>query len=96
MAPTNPTVDKHWIEPNELPGYRVSRDCIALTDEGKGHGALEPHLGRCENGDLAYWVRPIGFSFSLRLRIEGLRGFFRDAHKESDQRRHSPEGARVV
>lgn len=96
MAPTLPTVDQHWIEPKELPGYAVSRDAIKLSEEGAKHGALEPHLGRTENGDLAYWVKPIGFSFSLRLRIEGLRGFFRGPHQESDHGRHGAQGPCVV
>lgn len=68
---------QQWIEHPLLPGYRVSRSSIQLTETGRRHGCPEPSLGRSESGELAYWVRPIGHPASLRLRIEGLRGFFR-------------------
>ena len=65
-----------WIRHPALPGYEVSRSSIRVTPEGKRHGCPEPALGRSESGDLAYWVRPLGSAFTIRLRIEGLRGFF--------------------
>lgn len=75
----SPEQQQQWIEHPLLPGYRVSRSSIQLTETGRRHGCPEPNLGRSESGDLAYWVRPIGHVASLRLRIEGLRGFF---HRE--------------
>lgn len=67
---------QQWLEPPQLPGYRVSRSTVQLTEEGRRMGCPEPQLGRTDAGDLAYWVRPIGWAAALRLRIEGLRGFF--------------------
>ena len=69
--------DSHWLEPELLPGYRVSRSSIQLTDLGRKHGCPEPSLGRNESGELAYWIKPIGHPAALRLRIEGLRNFFK-------------------
>lgn len=83
-------MNDNWIEPKELPGYRISRATIQLTDFGRKHGAHEPQLGRCECGELAYWVRPVGFRYSLRLRIEGLRGWFSG---KSDKSEHRADGA---
>lgn len=67
----------HWIEPPSLRGYRVSRATVELTDEGRRHGCPEPALGRNEAGELAFWIRPIDFPATVRVRIEGLRNFFR-------------------
>lgn len=68
-----------WLEPVLLPGYTVSRSAIGLTDCGRRHGCPEPQLGRSESGDLAYWIKPIGHPAAIRVRIEGLKGFFDDA-----------------
>lgn len=67
---------QQWLEHPLLPGYRVSRSSVQLTEAGKRMGCPEPQLGRSESGELAYWVKPIGHTAALRLRIEGLRGFF--------------------
>lgn len=65
-----------WLEPKLLPGYRVSRSAIQLTDYGRKHGCPEPQLGKSESGDLAYWIKPVGHPAAIRVRIEGLKGFF--------------------
>ncbi|MGB0873621.1 MAG: hypothetical protein ACPGSE_00055 [Synechococcus sp.] len=70
------TDSQQWLEPSLLPGYRVSRAAIQLTEDGRKHGCPEPQLGKSESGDLAYWIRPMGHPAAIRIRIEGLRGFF--------------------
>jgi hypothetical protein len=66
-----------WIEHRLLPGYIISRNNIVLSAYGAKHGAVEPQLGHNEAGELAYWVRPIGHPAMIRIRIEGLRNFFK-------------------
>lgn len=68
--------DSHWLEPDLLLGYRVSRSSIQLSELGKKHGCPEPSLGRNESNELAYWIKPIGHPAAIRLRIEGLKNFF--------------------
>ena len=68
--------DSHWLNPDLLPGYSVSRSSIRVNDYGKKHGCPEPQLGRSESGELAYWVKPAGHPAAVRLRIEGLQNFF--------------------
>lgn len=65
------------MEHRLLPGYIISRNSILLSAYGAKHGATEPQLGRNEAGDLAYWVKPIGHPAAIRIRIEGLRNFFK-------------------
>ena len=50
-----------------------------MTEEGLAHGCHEPQLGRARDGSLAYWVNPIGMSFHIFIKLEGLRKFF-DGH----------------
>ena len=76
---------EYWLEPKILPGYRVSRSSIQLTEEGKRHGCLEPQLGKNERGELAYWVKPIGQPAAIRIRIEGLKNFFRESTPPPDR-----------
>ena len=87
---------RNWIEPPQLPGYRVSRSGIQVTDYGLKHGALEPQLGRARDGALAYWVRPIGFSFSVFIKIEGLKRFFCGHAPEPEHRHGSATAAGLV
>lgn len=68
--------DSHWLDPDFLPGYSVSRSSIQVNDYGKKMGCPEPQLGRSESGELAYWVKPVGHPAAVRLRIEGLQNFF--------------------
>ena len=65
-----------WIEHPLIPGYLISRANIVLSAYGAKHGCPDPQLGRNERGELAFWVRPIGHPAAIRLRIEGLSGFF--------------------
>lgn len=88
--------DKNWIEPRQLPGYRISRSSIQVTEDGLAHGALEPSLGRTRDGSLAYWIKPIGFSFSLFIKLEGLRRFFRGDSAQPEDGQSSLAPARVV
>ena len=69
--------DPNWLEHRLLPGYLISRSQILLSATGAKHGATEPQLGRNENGDLAYWIKPIGHPAAIRIRIEGLRNLFK-------------------
>ena len=55
----------------------MSRSTIQLSEEGERHNCPEPQLGRNEAGELAYWVKPIGQPAALRIRLEGLKGFFK-------------------
>jgi hypothetical protein len=89
-------IQPNWIEPEQLPGYRVSRGAIQVTDYGLKHGAIEPQLGRARDGALAYWVRPIGFSFMVFIKLEGLRLFFRGNSPESEHRHGSVAAAGLV
>ena len=73
-------IQANWIEPPQLPGYRVSRGAIQVTEYGLKHGAIEPQLGRARDGALAYWVRPIGFSFMVFIKLEGFKAVFQWAH----------------
>ena len=75
-----------------LPGYRVSRSSIHVTDYGLKHGCHEPQLGRARDGSLAYWVNPIGLSFSIFIRLEGLKRFFDDAA----QSKHREGGTEIA
>lgn len=69
---------KNWIDHPLLPGYLVSRSNIVLSEYGAKMGCPEPALGKTDSGELAFWVKPVGYGASLRLRIEGLKGFFTD------------------
>lgn len=71
VAPPN------WIETDLLPGYLISRSNIVLSGDGAKNGCPEPALGRNEKGELSFWIKPIGYPASIRLRIEGLRNFFK-------------------
>ena len=73
MKPSSP----NWIEHELIPGYLISRNNIVLSAYGAKHGCPDPQLGRNERGELAFWVKPIGHPAAIRLRIEGLRGFFK-------------------
>ena len=90
------TIQANWIEPELLPGYRVSRSSIQVTDYGLKHGAVEPQLGRTRDGALAYWVRPVGFSFMVFIKLEGLSLFFRGNSSESRHGHGSPSAPSLV
>ena len=89
-------IQANWIEPPQLPGYRVSRGAIQVTEYGLKHGAIEPQLGRARDGALAYWVRPIGFSFMVFIKLEGLKRFFSGHTPESEHRDGSATAAGLV
>lgn len=67
-----------WMEHPLLPGYLISRNNIVVSGYGAKHGCPDPQLGRNEAGDLAFWIRPIRHPAMIRLRIEGLKNFFKD------------------
>ena len=55
----------------------MSRSTIQLSEQGKRDNCPKPQLGRNEAGVLTYWVKPIGQPAALRIRLEGLKGFFK-------------------
>lgn len=65
-----------WIEPTCLPGYRVSRTGAELTEAGRLHGCPPPAVSRPASGGEWIWLRPIGHTAHMRLKMEGLRNFF--------------------
>ena len=69
----------NWIEHQLLPGYIISRGNIVLSAEGAKNNCPDPALGKNARGELAYWVKPIGHTAMLMLRIEGLKNLF-DTH----------------
>ena len=72
---------QNWMEHRLLPGYLFSRSNIVISAYGAKHGAMEPQLGRNEAGELAYWVKPIGSPAAIRIRIEGLKNFFKEENR---------------
>ena len=69
---------RQWLEHELLPGYMISRSTVVRTEWGAKNGCPDPALGRNERGELALWVKPIGHTAAMRLRIEGLKNFFHD------------------
>ena len=69
-----------WISPKCLKGYRI--DCrgagrIELNEEGERRGCPEPIVGNCSQSDgLCWWLRPVGFAFTITLPIANLKRFW--------------------
>ena len=57
------------------------------TEHGHLMGCPEPSLGRNEAEELAIWVRPIGYTGALRLRIVGLKALYDQASEKTGDRR---------
>ena len=69
-----------WIEPKCLKGYKIARGCgrIERTPEGEKQGIPEPIIDTCcQTEGLCWWLRPIGFSFSLTLPIASIKNFWK-------------------
>lgn len=66
----------NWIEHRLVPGYIISRGNIVLSADGAKDNCPEPALAKNEAGELAYWVKPIGYTGMLMIRIEGLKNLF--------------------
>lgn len=75
---------KSRINPKCLNGYSI--DCrgvgrIERTEEGERLGCPEPIVGNCIQSDgLCWWLRPVGFGFSITLPVINIRKFW---NKES-------------
>lgn len=71
----------HRISPKCLNGYDIictGHGRIERNSEGARLNIPEPFLSNCsESEGLCWWVRPIGFSFSLTLQASSLQKFWR-------------------
>lgn len=70
------------ISPKCINGYDIiCTGCgrIERNAEGVRMNIPEPFLSKCSESDgLCWWVRPIGFSFSLTLQVGKLKGFWKE------------------
>ena len=68
------------ISPKCLHGYDIicnGAGRIERNDEGAKNGIPEPVLSACAETDgLCWWVRPIGWSFSMTLKVANLKRFW--------------------
>ena len=70
-----------WITPKCLNGYKVdgrNAGRIERTEEGERQGCPEPIIGSCiQSEGLCWWLRPIGFTFSITLPVLNIKNFWR-------------------
>lgn len=68
------------ISPKCLQGYDVictGAGRIERNELGIKNGIPEPVLSTCAETDgLCWWVRPIGFSFSMTLKVANMKRFW--------------------
>lgn len=71
------------ISPKCLNGYDIicsGAGRIERNPQGEKQGIPEPIIGSCiESEGLCWWLRPIGFAFSLTLPLARLSGFWKKA-----------------
>ena len=69
-----------WITPKCLNGYKVDARGVGRverTQEGERHGCPEPIVHNCiESEGLCWWLRPIGFAFTMTLPVANIRKFW--------------------
>ena len=73
-----------WIEPKCLSGYKIylGTGRIEVTDEGARMGVPEPIVENCcQSEGLCWWLRPVGFSFSITLPVKKVRNFWQSPEK---------------
>ena len=74
------------ISPKCLQGYDIictSLGRIERNELGRKSNIPEPILTTCVESDgLCWWVRPIGFSFSLTLKVSNVKNFWRSENLE--------------
>ena len=74
------------ISPKCLNGYDIicaGHGRIERNEEGVRQNIPEPFLSNCsESEGLCWWVRPIGFSFSLTLQVSTLNRFWKGGSSE--------------
>ncbi|MAH29356.1 MAG: hypothetical protein CL959_01570 [Euryarchaeota archaeon] len=74
------------ISPKCLKGYDIicnGAGRIERNELGKKYGVPEPLLSTCTETDgLCWWVRPLGFSFSMTLKVSRLKNFWQGEHAD--------------
>jgi|TARA_B100000035_G_C20696264_1_gene420620 hypothetical protein len=72
------------ISPKCLPGYDIichGAGQVERNAEGIKNNIPEPLLTTCAQSEgLCWWVRPIGFSFSMTLKVDKLKNFWKETH----------------
>ena len=69
------------IFPKCLDGYSI--DCygagrVQVTADGEKQGCPEPIIGNCVQSEgLCWWLRPIGFAFSITLPAANIKRFWK-------------------
>lgn len=70
------------ISPKCLEGYDivcVGAGTIERNEKGRKNNIPEPVLSNCVKADgLCWWVKPIGFSYSMTLSVTKLKNFWRE------------------
>lgn len=68
------------ISPKCLQGYDIictNLGRIERNEEGRKNNIPEPILTTCAQSDgLCWWVKPVGFSFSLTLKVSSVKNFW--------------------
>ena len=71
---------KRTVEPSCIKGYRIvvnGAGKLELTDEGEKYGCPDPFIANCINSEgLCWWLKPIGFAFTITLPVTSLRKFY--------------------
>ena len=68
------------VSPKCLQGYDIictGAGRVVRNEWGIKNGVPEPILSKCAETDgLCWWLRPVGFSFSLTLKVANMKGFW--------------------
>ena len=70
-----------WIEPKCLRGYKILTGAgrIERNDEGVRMNIPEPIVENCcQTEGLCWWLRPVGFSFSITIPVVNVKNFWRN------------------
>lgn len=82
---------KRRIQPSCLKGYQIDPSGVGrieLTDEGEKYGCPDPIIGNCiESEGLCWWVKPLGYSYTLTLPVTKLKKFW---HQTNDDQVENP------
>lgn len=74
------------ISPKCIKGYDIictNLGRIERNELGHEHGVPDPILTPCVQSDgLCWWLKPVGFSFSITLKVSNIKAFWQGGNIE--------------